>query len=144
MADHLVYAPDTELRHDCTELVGNVIEEVDDMLWCPLELVSENWVLGSYANRTCILIMAFGQQSLFRIGHSREMWIRKLGRVTNQMTIIDYEAIGELKLTPTDLDCPVFAINGILDLERARIVGVVLPFAQHSLSRNKEVMLELR
>jgi hypothetical protein len=60
------------------------------------------------------------------------------------MTIVDHEAIGELKLTPTDLDRPVLAISGILDLERARILGIVLPFERHSLSRNKEVVLKLR
>src|SRR5262249_13848552 len=49
-ANHLIDRPQTKLGHDCTELVRNVIEEVDDVFGSAQKLFPKNRVLRSDAN----------------------------------------------------------------------------------------------
>jgi hypothetical protein len=44
--DHLVDGAETKLGHDGTKLVGDVVEEVDDVLGSTLELASQFGVLS--------------------------------------------------------------------------------------------------
>jgi hypothetical protein len=46
VANHLVDSPVAELGHDCTQLVGNVVEEVDDMFRRTLEFLAELGILS--------------------------------------------------------------------------------------------------
>lgn len=50
VADHLVDSPVTKLGHDGTQLVGDVVEEVDDVLRSTLELLAELRILGGDTN----------------------------------------------------------------------------------------------
>jgi len=50
-ADHLVDGTETKLGHNGTELVGDVVEEVDNVLGSTLELASQLGVLGSDTDR---------------------------------------------------------------------------------------------
>jgi hypothetical protein len=51
VANHLVDSPVTKLGHDGTQLVGDVVEEIDDMLGSALELLAEFGILGGDTNR---------------------------------------------------------------------------------------------
>ena len=54
MADHVVNGAEAQLSHNGTELVRDVIEEVDDMLWRTLKLLSQFWILSGNADRAGI------------------------------------------------------------------------------------------
>ena len=54
VANHFIDSSETKLCHDSSQLVRNVIKEVDDVLWCSLELLAELRVLGSDTNGTGI------------------------------------------------------------------------------------------
>lgn len=54
MANHLVDGTETKLSHDGSELIGHVVEEVDDMLGGSLELLSQLGVLGGDTNRASV------------------------------------------------------------------------------------------
>ena len=54
MADHLVDRSETELGHDRTKLVGDVVKKVDDMLWRASELLSQLGVLSGDADGTSV------------------------------------------------------------------------------------------
>jgi hypothetical protein len=56
VTNHLVDGPVAELGHDGTQLVGNVVEEVDDMFGRTLELLAELGVLGSDTNGAGVLL----------------------------------------------------------------------------------------
>src|SRR5256885_11063954 len=56
MTNHLVHAPNAKLRHDCAELISNVVEEVDDVLRRAFKLLSKDWILGRYSDRTHIQV----------------------------------------------------------------------------------------
>src|SRR3954462_10605541 len=56
MTDHFINGPNTELCHNCPELISNIIKEVDDMLRGAFKLLSQNGILGSYSNRACIQV----------------------------------------------------------------------------------------
>jgi hypothetical protein len=56
VADHLVDGPVSELGHDGTQLVGDVVEEVDDVLRSTLELLAELGVLGGDTNRAGVQV----------------------------------------------------------------------------------------
>ncbi|GKT57393.1 conserved hypothetical protein [Colletotrichum tofieldiae] len=51
VANHLVDGAETKLGHDGTELVGDVVEEVDDVLGSAGELLAELGILGGDTNR---------------------------------------------------------------------------------------------
>jgi hypothetical protein len=55
-ANHLIDTADTKLGHDSPHLVGNVVEEVDDMLRCAIELLPELGVLSSNTDRTGVQV----------------------------------------------------------------------------------------
>ena len=52
--NHLIDGAETKLGHDCTELVGDVVEEVDDVLGCTSELLPELRVLGGNTDRASV------------------------------------------------------------------------------------------
>jgi hypothetical protein len=52
--DHLVDGAETELGHDTTQLLCNVVEEIDDMLGLACELRSELRILSSNADRASV------------------------------------------------------------------------------------------
>ena len=54
VADHLVDSSEAKLGHDGTELVGDVVEEVDDVLRSTIELLAKLRILGSDTNRACV------------------------------------------------------------------------------------------
>ena len=54
MANHLVDGPETKLGHDCTQLVGHVVEEVDDLLRLAGELRAKLRVLGGDTDRASV------------------------------------------------------------------------------------------
>jgi hypothetical protein len=54
VANHLVDGAETELGHDGTELVGHIVEEVDDVLGSALELLTELRILSSNTNRASV------------------------------------------------------------------------------------------
>jgi hypothetical protein len=54
VTDHVVHTAETQLGHNGSELVCDVVEEVDDMLRCANELLAELRVLSSDTNRASI------------------------------------------------------------------------------------------
>jgi hypothetical protein len=56
VANHLVDGAETELSHDGTELIGHVVEEVDDVLGRTLELLTKLRILSSNTNRAGIQV----------------------------------------------------------------------------------------
>jgi hypothetical protein len=54
VTNHVVDGPEAKLGHDGTELVSNVVEEVNDVLGCTGELLSELRVLGSDTDRASV------------------------------------------------------------------------------------------
>jgi hypothetical protein len=46
VANHFVDGSETQLCHDGPQFVGDVVEEVNDMLGCALELCAKLGVLG--------------------------------------------------------------------------------------------------
>jgi hypothetical protein len=52
---HIIDGPETKLSHDGTELVCDVVEEVDNMLGGTGELLAELRVLGSDTDRASVL-----------------------------------------------------------------------------------------
>lgn len=55
-SDHLINGTETKLGHNSTEFIGHVVEEVDNMLRSPLELLPELWILGSNTNWASIQV----------------------------------------------------------------------------------------
>jgi hypothetical protein len=55
VANHLVDSPVAKLGHDSTELVGNVVEEVDDVFGSTLELLAKLGILCGDTNRASVL-----------------------------------------------------------------------------------------
>jgi hypothetical protein len=51
-AHHLINCADSEFCHDGTQLVGDVVEKVDHVLWLALKLLAELRILSSDANGT--------------------------------------------------------------------------------------------
>ena len=47
MADHIIHRPETQFGHDRSELIGDVVEKVDDMLGCANKLLTELRILSS-------------------------------------------------------------------------------------------------
>jgi hypothetical protein len=56
VANHLVNRPVTKLGHDGAQLVGNVVEEVDDMFGRTLELLAELGILGGDTDGAGVLL----------------------------------------------------------------------------------------
>jgi hypothetical protein len=54
VTNHLVDGSETELGHDGSELVGNIVEEVDDVLGSSSELLAKLRILGSDTNRASV------------------------------------------------------------------------------------------
>ena len=52
--NHLVNRADTKFGHDSTEFVGNVVEEVDNVLGSTLELLAQLRVLRSDTYWACV------------------------------------------------------------------------------------------
>jgi hypothetical protein len=55
-ANHLVNGTETKLGHDSTKLVGDVVEEVDNVLRGTLELASQLGVLGGNTDRASVQV----------------------------------------------------------------------------------------
>ena len=53
-ADHLVDGAEAEARHDLADFLGDRVEEVDDILWLPLELAAETLVDRGDADRAVV------------------------------------------------------------------------------------------
>jgi hypothetical protein len=51
VANHLVDGPVAKLGHDSTQLVGDVVEKVDDVLWSTLKLLAKLGILCGDTNR---------------------------------------------------------------------------------------------
>ena len=51
VTDHLVDSPEAKLGHDGTELIGDVVEEVDNVFGRTGELLPEIRILGSDTDR---------------------------------------------------------------------------------------------
>lgn len=83
--DHLVHGAEAKLGHDGTELVGNIVEEVDDVLGSTSELLAKLRILGGDTDRASVLM-----KRLAKFGN----WG---SQITNQMTIVSNEAIPKLK-----------------------------------------------
>jgi hypothetical protein len=47
VADHVVHSSETQLGHDGSEFIGDVVKEVDDMLGCTNKLLTEFRILSS-------------------------------------------------------------------------------------------------
>lgn len=56
VANHLVDSAEAQLGHDSTKLVGDVVEEVDDVLRRALELLPELWILGCNTDRASVQV----------------------------------------------------------------------------------------
>jgi hypothetical protein len=56
VANHLVDGPVAELGHNSTQLVGNVVEEVDDMFGRTLEFLAKLGVLSGDTNGASVLL----------------------------------------------------------------------------------------
>jgi len=52
--NHVVNGAETKLSHDGTELVGDVVEKVDDMLGCTSELLPKFRILRGDTDRASI------------------------------------------------------------------------------------------
>jgi hypothetical protein len=73
MTDHLVHRPEAEFGHDGTQLVGDIVEEVDDMLGRAGELLAELGILRGDADRASVptneLAIRFFDTFLGGFGH---------------------------------------------------------------------------
>jgi hypothetical protein len=49
--NHLVDSSESQLSHDGSQLIGHIVEEVDDVLRSSLELLAQLWVLSSNTDR---------------------------------------------------------------------------------------------
>lgn len=54
VTNHIVDGPEAELGHDGTELVRDIVKEVDDVLWCTSELLPELGVLSGNTDRASV------------------------------------------------------------------------------------------
>ena len=55
MANHFIDCSKTKLCHDGSQLIGNVVKEVDNVLRSTLELLAELGILGRDTDWACVL-----------------------------------------------------------------------------------------
>ncbi len=56
MTHHLVDGTEAKLGHDCAKLIGDIIEEVDDVFGRSLEFLAQFRILGSNADWAGVLM----------------------------------------------------------------------------------------
>jgi hypothetical protein len=64
-ADDIVEGTGTEFGQEFADFVGDVQEEVDDLLWCAGEFGTEFGSLGSHADGTVVAVAGSGHHTAF-------------------------------------------------------------------------------
>lgn len=59
VANHLIDRPESQLGHDSTHLVRNIVEEIDDVLRRAFEFLPEFRVLSCDTDRTSVQVARF-------------------------------------------------------------------------------------